>query len=331
MFLGQKGDTLAEIPEASAALAARPKIALALGGGGARGFAHIGVLRVLLEAGFDIEVIAGTSIGAVVGGSYAADRLDRIEEWARGLTRRRVAGLVDMSLRGGGLIGGARLGALLARDLGSTRIENLRIPFAAVATEIATGHEVWLTRGPLVPAIRASYALPGVFEPVQAGGRWLMDGALANPVPVTTARALGGRCVIAINLCGEPVGRAAVIPSHSAHDTDLAPEESPRPRLSALGAAASVVKRQLGMSPRKLDTEPRRPRVYGVMLDAFNITQDRISRSRLAGDPPDVMVVPRLARIGLFDFHRADEIIAIGADATRKRLADIVEMVAAVG
>jgi NTE family protein len=178
----------------------RPTIALALGGGAARGFAHIGVVRTLVAKGFKPDIIAGTSIGAVVGGCYAAGKLDEIERWARSLTRRRLFSYLDVSLGGLGLISGTRLFETLSEALGDTRIEALPLRFAAIATEIGTGHEIWLTRGRIADALRASYALPGIFPAVQIADRWLMDGALVNPVPVSAARALGARIVIAVNV-----------------------------------------------------------------------------------------------------------------------------------
>ncbi|MBV9078462.1 MAG: patatin-like phospholipase family protein, partial [Methylobacteriaceae bacterium] len=167
------------------ALRPRMKIGLALGGGAARGWSHIGVLHVLLENGIRPDVIAGCSIGAVVGGCLAAGKLAELEDFARSMTKRRIMGLLDFHLGGSGLIGGDRLRKLLDRDLSDMRIEELPLRFATVATELITGHEIWLTRGSLVDALRASYALPGVFDPVRIGGRWLVDGALVNPVPVT--------------------------------------------------------------------------------------------------------------------------------------------------
>src|SRR4051795_201615 len=198
----------------------RLKLGLALGGGAARGWAHIGVMRVLEREGIVPDVIAGSSVGAVVGGCYAAGKLDEAEAFARSLTKRRVMGLLDFHISGSGLIGGDRLRRLLERDLGPMRVEDLPIRFATIATEVGTGPRVWLTRGPLVAAMRASYALPGILDPVRLGGRWLMDGALVNPIPITTARALGADIVICVNLNGDIRLRGTVIQSHGVDEAD---------------------------------------------------------------------------------------------------------------
>src|SRR5215813_9061840 len=186
---------------------APPSIGLALSGGAARGFAHIGVLRTLLANGIKPDVITGTSIGAVIAGVFAAGCLEDFEAWARSLTRRRVFGYLDFSLAGSGLIGGDRLFTQLDQSLGDTTFEDLPIRIAAVATELRTSHEIWLTRGRLCDALRASSALPGIFPPSRIGGRWLMDGALVNPLPISAARALGARLVVAINLNSDNFGR----------------------------------------------------------------------------------------------------------------------------
>ena len=300
-----------------------PSVGLALGGGAARGFAHIGVLRVLEKRGIRPNIIAGTSIGAVVGSIWAAGKLDMLEDWALSLTKRHVIGLLDFVLGGAGLIGGRRLMELMRRELGDLRIEELDTTFAAIATELGSGHEVWLTRGDLVEAVRASYALPGIFTPVKVGGRWLMDGALVNPIPVSAARAMGARMVIAVNLNGDAFGRGTVIHDHGGMLDQVgsaaeAAMETPR---------AGLVER---FSPERLKRQFFAPPaadgprgVSTVMVDAFNIIQDRIARSRLAGDPPDIALVPKLARVGLFDFHRAKETIAIGMEATERALDDI--------
>lgn len=292
----------------------RLKLGLALGGGAARGWGHIGVLRVLDEAGLRPDVIAGSSIGAVVGGCYAAGKLDPLETFARGLTKRRIMGLLDFHITGSGLIGGDRLRRLLDLDLGEKRIEDLGIRFATVATELSSGHEIWLTRGPLVESLAASYALPGIFDPVKIAGRWLMDGALVNPVPVTVARALGADLVVCVNLNGEIRFRGTVIQTPVEDEVVEAVAGDPGIRRFFGG----VGKRRSGA-----------PGIAAVMIDAFNITQDRISRSRLAGDPPDVMIAPKLQDVGLFEFHRAAECIERGAEATRRVLPDIREVLGA--
>jgi NTE family protein len=297
----------------------RPRIGLALGGGAARGWAHIGVIRALQKAGITPSVVVGTSIGAVVGGCYAAGKLDELETFARSLTKSRVLGLMDFHL-GSGLISGDRLRRLLVKDLGEQRIEDLPLRFAAVATELRSGHEIWLTRGPMVPALQASYALPGIFDPVHLGGRWLFDGALVNPIPVTTTRALAADLVIAVNLNMDLFGRGTVIPDHGG-------EAPPPPDEMAETIAEGLFSPMLGAarSLRRsvVNRAAGRPGLATVMVDAFNITQDRIARSRLAGDPPDVHVKPKLGRIGLFDFHRAADSIDAGEEATALALADI--------
>lgn len=318
--LGGGGATMNDMSVAEPLRRSRPRIGLALGGGAARGWAHIGVIQALTEAGYGPDVIAGTSIGAVVGGCFAAGKLPQLGDFAMSLTKRRVVGLMDFHIGGAGLIAGGRLKRLLERDLSDLRIEDLPQRFVAIATELGTGHEIWLTRGPLVEALRASYALPGVFDPVKLGGRWLMDGALVNPVPVTACRALGADVVICVNLNSDLAGRGTTIQNHPADpDPEILPEIDVRPTSRWFGGITGAAKRVRGMVGRSND----RPGLAGVMVDAFNITQDRISRSRLAGDPPDVMIGPKLARVGLFDFHRAEEAIELGRQAAERALEEI--------
>ena len=295
------------------------KIGLALGGGAARGWSHIGVMRVLTEAGILPDVIAGCSIGAVVGGCYAAGKLDELEAFANSLTKRRVMGLLDFHITGSGLIGGSRLQRLLDHDLTDLRVETLPIRFCTIATELGSGHEIWLTRGPLVQAMRVSYALPGVFDPVLVKGRWLLDGALVNPIPITAARALGADIVICVNLNGEVRARGTVIQSYDDESSDEKEIEAvmDEPRRWGIFAPPRLNR------PRK----PNAPGIATVMVDAFNITQDRIARSRLAGDPPDIMISPKLAKMGLFELHRAQELIDLGRQAAERALPDIRDMI----
>ena len=305
--------------------AGKDKIGLALGGGAARGWAHIGVLRALDKVGIKPDIIAGTSIGAVVGGCYAAGHLDQLEIFARGLTVRRVFGYLDFNFAGTGLISGQRLGEQLETHLEGINIEDIERRFTAVATEIGTGHEVWLSRGPLVQAMRASYALPGIFRPVKVDNRWLFDGALVNPIPVTVCRALGARYVIAVNLNNDSYTRGTVMP-HLDHFPQLPIDECPDPpefaEPTTAGRAKSAMRRLL--QRQMFGKGDDSPGISTVMVDAFNIVQDRIARSRLAGDPPDAMISPRTGGVGLFDFHRAEELIKAGETAAQREIEDLV-------
>jgi NTE family protein len=303
------------------------RIGLALGSGVARGWAHIGVLRALAKADIHPDVVVGTSIGAVVGGCYVADELDTLEAFARSLTRRKILGLLDFNFAGSGLINGQRLSIALEEHLKDVDIETFARRFVAVATEIGTGHEVWLSRGPMVQAMRASYAIPGIFKPVKLNGRWLFDGALVNPVPVSVARALGARYVIAVNLSTDLSGRGSTSPVADATPAtagamELVPSGGTTDGTNVLVRNGRAMKKML---QRQLFGQPdTTPGISAVMTEAFNIVQDRIARSRLAGDPPDAVIAPRLGEFGLFDFQRADEIIDLGRRATERVLDDIV-------
>jgi NTE family protein len=290
----------------------RPVIGLALGGGAARGFAHIGIVRALIAHGIVPNVVVGTSIGAVVGGAYAAGQLDALEEWARSLQPRNILGYLDIRLNGSGLIGGDKLATQLEAALGQTLIEDLPLKFATVATEVRT-----------VDAMRASYALPGIFAPVLVGDRWLVDGALVNPVPVSAARALGAEIVIAANLSSDVFTHSTTIYSHgaSAPVPETVIEVAPPKRgLGRLFSAERTVKREFFGGGG-------RPGISTVMVDAFNIMQDRITRARLAGDPPDLLISPRVGQIGWFDFHRADDLIAYGTRAAERAIVSIQEAI----
>jgi NTE family protein len=306
----------------------RPVIGLALGGGAARGFAHIGIIRTLAAHGIVPDVVVGTSMGGVVGGAYAAGRLDGLEQWARNLQPRNILSYLDIRLNGSGLIGGAKLAAEIETTLGRHLIEELPLKFATVATEVRTGHEIWLTHGRMADAMRASYALPGIFAPVLIGDRWLVDGALVNPVPVSVARALGAEVVIAANLSSDVFTHSTTIHSpgpsaggsgSAAADAELEPEP-PKRGLGKFFSAERTMKREFFGSGD-------RPGISTVMVDAFNIMQDRITRARLAGDPPDLLISPRIGHIGFFDFHRANDLIAHGARAAERAIDSIQEAI----
>jgi len=298
----------------------KPTIGIALGGGAARGWAHIGVLKTLVAAGLEPDIVAGTSIGAVAGACYVTGRLTALEDFACTLTRRRIFGFLDINFAGSGLITGQRLNARLEQHLREFTIEQLERKFIAVATELGTGHEVWLNKGSLVNALQASFALPGIFRPVQINGRWLIDGALVNPIPVSVCRAHGARIVIAVNLSNDIFSKGAVIHDQGAFGDALALAETVE-GTELVGtngrAAVHLLHRQI------FGRTNGAPGMSAVMMDAINITQDRIARSRLAGDPPDITIGPKLGDIGLFDFHRACEAIQLGARAAEKQIDEI--------
>jgi NTE family protein len=304
----------------------RPRIGLALGSGVARGWAHLGVIRALKRNGIEPDVIVGTSIGAVVGGVHLAGKADALEDWARSLTKVRIISYLDFRVRNGGMIGGKHLVSALRQNIGDITIEDLGIPFIAVATDLVTGHEVWLREGDLVDAMRTSFSLPGVFEPMQHHDRWLVDGALVNPVPVSVCRALGVQMTIAVNLNADIIGKerrtGAAVPTVAGFDllNELQQQEA-RSKESRIGSLAKRLFRR----------EASHPSMFGVMISSLGIVQDRISRSRLAGEPPDVHITPRLGSIGLFEFDRAAEIIAEGEAAVERVLPDLHDALSIFG
>jgi NTE family protein len=306
----------------------RPRIGLALGGGVARGWAHIGAVRALRRYGIEPDIVAGSSVGALVGGVHLAGHLADLEDWARRLTKFKIVSFLDLRLSNGGLIGGNRLVAEMRRHLGDTRIEALRIPFVAVATDLVTGHEVWLREGSLVEAMRASFSLPGVFPPVDIEHRWLVDGALVNPVPVSVCRALGAQMVIAVNLSADLIGKArrpgSLVPTAAGFDLLKLLEERPMPGIPAPSALDALTRRIF-----RRDYEG--PSLFGVMVSSFGIITDRITRSRLAGEPPDVHIAPRLGHIGLLEFDRAEEAIIEGEAAVERALPELCDALSVFG
>lgn len=286
----------------------RPKIGLALGSGIVRGWAHIGVIRALVKHGFAPDIIAGTSVGALAGAAYATDNLDALEDWARDLNRMKLMRYMDLHVKSGGLLGGRRLYKLMRDHFSMTQIEDLHLKFVAVASDMVTGHEVWLRSGDLVQALRASFALPGIFPPMRYGNRLLVDGALVNPVPVSVCQALGANIIIAVNLNGDIIGKVRkpgkLYPTVSGYDPMSTEEEHNLLSGQSKKIAQRIFRRQ-----------PESPSVFGVLLSAMNIMQERLARSRLAGEPPDVLIAPRIGHIGLMEFEKVDELITLGEAA----------------
>lgn len=306
-------------------MAAELKVGIALGSGSARGWAHIGVLKALLRAGIEPAIVSGTSVGAIVGAAYAAGELEGFERWVRNLTRRQILAYLDVGLVTGGFIEGRRLAQVFLDNFGDVGFDELALPFGAVATELYSGQERWLRAGSVVEALRASVALPGLFTPAKLDGDLLVDGGLVNPVPVSLCYAMGAEVVVAVNLNGDLVGR------HIRHQrTQTA--EPPEPAGDSPGDpedeswAAMLDRLSDGLKSRASDfvaqfrRNEKLPGMFDVMATSLNIMQDRITRSRMAGDPPDVVLGPRLSHIALLEFDRAGEAIAEGEACVERML-----------
>ncbi len=314
-------------------MARKPRIGVALGGGAARGWAHIGVLRYLDSIGIRPDVVCGTSIGAIVGGAEVTGQVERLESWVRTLEWRDIVAFLDVSFSGG-LIEGGKLIEFFSEYFEDRPIESLDRPYGAVATDLFSGQEVWLDEGSLYGAIRASIALPGLFTPVRQDDRWLVDGGLANPVPVSLCRALGADRIIAVDLnadllsrnrqrCKPPNRRSG---RENAEDKALV--ELLRKR-DWRGLFSAVIAEPAGQWRDQLFGGGNgTPSLVDVVAQSVYIMQVRLTRARMAGDPPDVLLTPRLAHIRLMEFHRAGEAIDEGwraAERAAESLADLLE------
>lgn len=334
----------------------KPVVGLALGSGSARGWAHFGVLRALREAGVSPDIICGTSIGSLVGATYAAGEMDAFESWVLGLGKRKVFGFMDFNL-GGGLLKGEKIIEFWRENFVQETVEELGTPFGCVATDLQTGAEVWLRKGSIAEAVRASIALPGLFTPVMREGRLLVDGGLVNPVPVSLARAMGADIVIAVDLNADIMrrhmraadmgeselrmhGRELKVSALHREDEEpplplgqipeaLAANGSPlgwtgawkRSMTSVKTLSSTVMRRgRKGDGFDEGDDSMPVPSLVNVVMASVNIMQMRITRSRMAGDPAEVLIAPRLSHVGLMDFYRGRESIDEGYAATQLAL-----------
>jgi NTE family protein len=282
-------------------------IGLALGSGSARGWAHIGVIQALAEMGIEPDVVAGSSVGAFIGAAYANNQIDAMEKWARSLGWKDIINYIDLSFMGGGFILGEKLLEMARSYVQVENIEELPRRFAAVATDLHNGREVWFQQGPLLDAVRASVALPGVFSPVRIEGRWLVDGGLCNPVPVSLCRALGADVVIAVNLNEDIVGKH--IRNHDKSKRTMSVENG-TDVAAFWQRVSSQLKNTLFSKKEALlahlfGENINSPGMLDVVASSINIMQDRITRSRMAGDPPDILLTPRLSQLGLMEFDQA--------------------------
>lgn len=295
------------------------RIGLALGSGSSRGWSHIGVIDALREIGVEPDIVCGCSVGALVGASYCAGNLSKLEDWLYKLTRREVARFFELKWSFNGFVDAEHFGEFLTRYVSDadTQIGDLDKTFASVSTELETGRETWFTKGSLLQAVWASISLPGLFPPIEYGGKWLVDGGLVNPIPVSVCRALGADLVIAVNLNGDIVGKHR--------------EQTRKQEAKAKVEDNSLTDRFLRsikeypetIFPDMRSEEEKTPGLFEAIASSINIIQDRITRSRMAGDPPDILLSPKLARIGLLEFYRASEAIKEGRECVRRMLPEI--------
>ena len=299
---------------------AHPRIGIALGSGSARGLAHIGIIEALLEMGIEPDIVCGSSSGALVGAAYVANRLSALKQFAQNLKWREIVSLLDIRFLGGGMIDGKRIVELMCDLQMAAPIESYPKAYAAVATDLATGREVWLREGPINEAVRASFALPAIFSPVEIGGRWLLDGGLVNPVPVSVCRALGADVVIAVNLNGDRLGRPSKTSVAEDADSETVRTSSEFLRRLLAQIPARIKNQDSAITPKLLEAGTTTPGYLDVIANSIIIMQNRITRARLADDPPEVVLMPRLHDIGALEFNRADEAIAEGRDCVRQAL-----------
>ncbi|WET13600.1 patatin-like phospholipase RssA [Yersinia intermedia] len=293
------------------------KIGLALGAGAAKGWAHIGVINALEEMGVKIDVVAGCSVGALVGAAYASDHINVMERWVRSFKYWDVIRLMDFSWRRGGLLRGERVFNAVNQIIEVQDIAECKLPFGSVVTNLTTGRELWLTEGDIKQAIRASCSMPGLFSPVWFGGYWLVDGAVVNPVPVSLARAMGADVVIAVDL------------QHDAHlvrqdlfSSQLSPEGKPADMPASWHRRLTArITHMSGSATMAV------PSAMEIMSTSIQVLENRLKRNRMAGDPPDVLIQPYCPQISMLDFHRADEAIAAGHLAVEKKIEQLSPLI----
>ncbi|MDD5170827.1 MAG: patatin-like phospholipase RssA [Syntrophales bacterium] len=292
------------------------KIGLALGSGSARGWSHLGVIRAIREAGIMIDVVSGTSMGAMIAGAFAAGFDESLENWVRSLTWTDIFSFMDMTWPRAGLFEGDRLTNYLRENMTDLQIEDLPIPFASVATELNSGKEVWFREGSLMDAIRASMSMPGIMTPIQRNSEWLVDGGLVNPIPVSLCRYLGADVVIAVNLNSDIMGR-----NFLSRDNKASSKGNGKGSLSMKFVSLLNVKyrsRQTALLGGLINEQTDRgPSLIQVIAKSVYIMQDRITKQRLASDPPDILISPHLAHIGLLEFNRGEESIEEGYRAMK--------------
>lgn len=310
----------------------RPRIGLALGSGSARGLAHLGVIRAIADAGIELDFIAGTSMGALIGAIHAAGKLDELEATFQAFDWKKTASFFDVVLPKSGLLDGARVSDLVRTLVHAETIEALARPFAAVATDIVSGEEVVIRSGDVIEAVRASISVPGIFTPVRSNGRVLVDGGLTNPVPVSAVRAMGAEFVIAVDLNHQIIAGKNMKPLLNTASISGAGDNRAAGAFSRWVGGYRVSMQELrqkllaGDDPvaaqfRKWSSAEPLPSIFEVLLASINIMETRITQTRLTLDRPDLLIQPPLGHIRFLEFGRAEEIIAIGYASAQEALA----------
>jgi NTE family protein len=289
-------------------------IGLALGSGSARGWSHIGVIDALVDLGIEPSIVCGTSIGSLVGASYISKNIDTLREWACSLTKFETARFLNINTSFNGFVNKERMHHFLNEYVASEDlvIEGLSKQYAAVATDLETGREIWLTNGSVLEAVWASISLPGLFPAIRNNNRWLVDGGLVNPVPISVCRALGADIVIAVNLNGDIVGK------HFKKNKNIAKKNT-----GVVSKFTNVVREYTTSVFTSGSVNDQPPSIFEAIASSVNITQDRITKSRIAGDPPDILLSPKLSHIGLLEFYRANEAIGEGKKCVQKMIPEI--------
>ncbi len=296
-----------------------PVIGLALGSGGGRGWVHIGIIQHLLENNIKPYVVTGTSIGAVVGGCYAAGRLEALEEWTRRLTTFRLLRFLDIHVTGGGVLQGEKLMDEFEKHIGKINIEDLPIRFGCVAAELATGSEYWMQSGMLAHALRASYAIPGIFSPVTLGDHILIDGGLINPIPITMAQSFGADIVIAVSLSVKQGKEPIISPQIK---SDPPPEAPVYNQVSYSNTPKNKPPYKLNITSF-LRNQEGAPSIIDTLIMSSNIMQKNITQTILTNTPPDVLLCPDVSHINFLEFDKAEELIDIGRNIVNNSLDSI--------
>ncbi|WP_223789130.1 patatin-like phospholipase family protein [Marinicella meishanensis] len=303
----------------------KAKIGLALGSGSARGMSHIGVIKALHALGIEPDVVAGCSVGALVGASYATDNLEKLEDWALSMNESKIRQFLSFNINASGFVNAVKLQKLFEHTIGleSLTFKDMQKPFGAVATDLSSGKEVWLREGSVHDALWSSMAFPGLFPSVLLDQRWLVDGGLVNPVPVTLCRALGADKVIAVNLNADIINSYEVIeedeaPEHPANAIQ-ADDDDP----SLWEKTKSGFKKAFKMISADGSTV-KEPKSLDVISNSIHIMSSHLTRSRLAGEPPDVLLQPRLSDVGLLHLHKSKACIEEG-QACVERLAEEIK------